>query len=335
MTVRGEPPYLAIVRKLRERIEAGELGPGDRVPSTRQIAAEHGVAMATATKVLTTLQRAGLVRAVPGIGTVVRSAAGPGHGSGQGQTPRESGDPRQGRDPRKGRHSLGLPQIVDCAVEIADDEGLAAVSMRRVAAALGVGVMSLYHHVPNRSELVRLMSDAVFGGATLPVPESDDWRPRLETVARTLWSTYRRHPWVAAPAMTSAAHPPLLPNAIALVEWQVRALGDLGLTDLDVIRLVTTLNSFVGGMALSNAMELESEQESGVGVEQQWAAVGAGFDELMASGRFPMLAGLVIDAPAATDIDAIFEFGLQRYLDGLAAYVSTTGRGGARAHTKE
>ncbi|MGX1606137.1 GntR family transcriptional regulator, partial [Streptomyces celluloflavus] len=65
------PPYRRIVDEIRRRIDAAELAPGDRVPSTRRITQEWGVAMATATKVLTTLRQEGLVRAVPGVGTVV------------------------------------------------------------------------------------------------------------------------------------------------------------------------------------------------------------------------------------------------------------------------
>src|SRR5215471_17193361 len=65
------PRYLEIAAELRSRIESGELAPGMRVPSTRAIVDEWGVAMATATKVLTELRHQGLVRAVPGVGTVV------------------------------------------------------------------------------------------------------------------------------------------------------------------------------------------------------------------------------------------------------------------------
>ncbi|NYV76440.1 GntR family transcriptional regulator, partial [Streptomyces sp. UH6] len=67
------PRYSRIVTELRQRIESGELAPGERVPSTREITKEWGVAMATATKVLTELRHQGLVRAVPGVGTVVET----------------------------------------------------------------------------------------------------------------------------------------------------------------------------------------------------------------------------------------------------------------------
>ncbi|MGW1448201.1 GntR family transcriptional regulator, partial [Micromonospora sp. NPDC002411] len=68
------PPYLRIVAELRRRITEGELSPGDRVPSTRQIVREWGVAMATASRALTALRQESLVRAVPGVGMVVTGA---------------------------------------------------------------------------------------------------------------------------------------------------------------------------------------------------------------------------------------------------------------------
>ncbi|WP_311931749.1 winged helix-turn-helix domain-containing protein [Microbispora sp. H11081] len=77
MTGRSAGRYQEIAAGIRRRIEAGELRPGDRVPSTREIVREWGVAMATATKVLTELRREGLVHAVPGVGTVVAPVAGP------------------------------------------------------------------------------------------------------------------------------------------------------------------------------------------------------------------------------------------------------------------
>lgn len=303
MAVGRDAPYQRIVGQIRRRIEAGELRPGDKVPSTRQIAAGSGVAMATATKVLTTLRHEGLVEAVPGVGTVVRAPA------------------RRVRDQKPAR-GLTVGEIVGSAVDIADAEGLAAVSMRRVAAALDVGVMSLYHHVPSRAELVRLMADTVFGEEPVPQSDPDGWRAGLETIARMHWRVYGRHPWVAVPAMTSVAHPPFLPRAIAQVDWQLRALDGLGLSHLDMIHAVSSLNGFVGGMALSHAMEGEAEKDSGVSAEQRWAAVGAGFDDLVDAGRYPTFAALTFDEDAATDVDAIFEFGLQRHLDGLAAYVA-------------
>ncbi|WP_241777660.1 GntR family transcriptional regulator, partial [Streptomyces sp. CT34] len=86
------PPYRRIVQEIRGRIDAGELAPGDRVPSTRRITREWGVAMATATKVLTALRQEGVVRTVPGVGTVVAEPA----RAARGDAPRERRGPGGG-----------------------------------------------------------------------------------------------------------------------------------------------------------------------------------------------------------------------------------------------
>src|SRR4051812_47954056 len=108
-----EPPYLRIAGDIRRRIASGELAPGTRIPSTRRITQEWGVAMATATKALATLNQEGLVRAVPGVGPVV-AEPGP-------------------EGPATPRHGLTRDRIIRAAIALVDTEGLAALSMRRVA----------------------------------------------------------------------------------------------------------------------------------------------------------------------------------------------------------
>src|SRR5215510_11674201 len=98
-----QPPYRRIADEIRDRIERGELRPGQAVPSARQITRDHGVALATATKVLATLRQEALVTAVPGIGTVVAH-----HSTPAVQRPRRNRD--QG--------------VVRVALDIADREGL-------------------------------------------------------------------------------------------------------------------------------------------------------------------------------------------------------------------
>uniref|UniRef100_UPI0013B3F03A TetR/AcrR family transcriptional regulator n=1 Tax=Nonomuraea lactucae TaxID=2249762 RepID=UPI0013B3F03A len=105
-----------------------------------------------------------------------------------------------GEEPRQG---LSLGRIVRVAVELADAEGLAGLSMRKVAERLGFTTMSLYRHVPGRDQLVDLMSDAVMAEAagSLPAMREDSeaggpaggWRARLEAGARAGWELRKRH----------------------------------------------------------------------------------------------------------------------------------------------
>jgi DNA-binding transcriptional regulator YhcF (GntR family) len=296
-----DPRYLQIVGEILRRIETGQLRPGDRVPSTRQIAREWQVAMATATKVLTTLGQQGVVEALPGIGTVVSS-------------------PTTRRAPRKGE--LSTDAIVTIAIAMADAEGLTALSMRRVATAMDVGVMTLYHYVPSKDELVRLMAEAVFGVEPLPDPGPDGWRARMETVARLHWRTYQRHPWVAAPALTSITRPPVLPSGIAQVEWQLAGLAAVGLDGPSMLRAVVSLSGYVGGVALSHAMAIEQARVSETSYEERHAAYNALAAEVFAAGDYPTLVGLDVNDAEIGDLDALFEFGLQRHLDGIAVLIS-------------
>jgi DNA-binding transcriptional regulator YhcF (GntR family) len=289
----AEPaPYLRIAADLRRRISAGELRPGDRVPSTRALVREWGVAMATAAKALSVLGEQGWVRAVPGSGTVV-------------------GD----RTPRK--PPLGRDRLVRAAIALADAEGRGALSMRRLAAELGVGPMALYRHVPDKDELLRLMADTAFGAEGLPEPGPAAWRPRLELAARTQWRAYRRHPWLAPVMLHSLVRPPIVTSGLRLVDWSLRALTGTGLHRRTRIQAIMTLNGWVGGLAVSHAIEVEAELDTGITGAQRLEADMALLDAHLASGRFPALAEVLTGLPDV-GFDEVFEFGLRRQLDGIA-----------------
>ena len=296
------PTSARIAAELRRRIRAGELRPGDRVPSTRQITGEWGVAMATATKVLTTLRQEGLVRAVPGVGTIVEGG-GP------------SARPRLGRDTELGR---GL--IVRAATRIADQEGLASLSMRRVASELGVATMSLYRHVNGKEELLLLMADSAFGEDVFPSAVPSGWRAQLEVAARLQWSAYRRHPWL--PQVVSVTRPQPLPNLIEHSEWTLRALRDLGLDAQTMLYVLITLFSHVRGTAINLEAEAQAEQDTGLDVDQWIQTQTAAMAEIIAKGEVPTFAAVTSLDEFDLDLDVLFEFGLRRLLDGLAVYTS-------------
>ncbi|MFF4157313.1 GntR family transcriptional regulator [Streptomyces sp. NPDC001678] len=258
------PPYLRVAAELRSRIASGELRAGERVPSTRGITEEWGVALATATKALAVLRQEGLVQAVPGVGTVV--VPGP---------PRPTRRPAPAPTP-----GLTRDHVVRVAIAVADAGGSGALSMRAIAAELGVSTMVLYRHVPGKDELVALMADTVFGETRIAACAPDDWRARLEASARAQWALYRRHPWLAKSASVTG----LLssPNALGLLEWTVApAVERLGAAES--LRTAVTLAAFVRGVAV----DLEDP------VDERFLGLGLG-------------------------LDAMLEFGLARLLDGLS-----------------
>ncbi|MER6947511.1 GntR family transcriptional regulator [Nonomuraea sp. NPDC000554] len=318
-TQRPDPPYRQIVAEIRARILTGDLRPGDRMPSIRQVAQRWGVAVATATKVMAALRDEGLVEAKVGSGTVVSARTSQKQPVGPTASPR----PRQAGVPKQ---ALNRKHVLRTAIAIADVEGLDAVSMRRLAAELGVGPMSLYRHVANKDELVTQMVDEVFGEPELPIPGPDGWRAKLELICRRQWELCRRHLWL--PRAVSFVRPLLVPNVMAHTEWTLRALDGLGLPMTTQIREALTLHALVVTVALSMADEVEAEQETGVTLDRWWLTQRKRADELLDSGRFPLLA--TIPEEAVSDLDGLFEYSLARHLDGFAALVEEqAGREGA------
>ncbi|MBV9793932.1 MAG: TetR/AcrR family transcriptional regulator C-terminal domain-containing protein [Actinobacteria bacterium] len=328
------PPYARIAAELQGQIERGELAPGQRVPSTREITARWGVAMATATKVLATLRREGLVRPVPGVGTVVSGTVVSG-GAAPPRAPAAGGRlaatatrlpapgtcaPGPARPPAD-RGPGDAERIVAAAITVADTEGLAALSMRRVAAELGAAPMSLYRHVADKDDLVLQMMNTVFSRFRRPEPP-DGWRAGLELAGRTLWAMFRAHPWLAS-AM-SLTRPQVLPAALPYTEWVLTALHGHGLDPDTVFDMYLTLINFVRGTAVNLETEAEAEAASGLDNEEFMASQEPQFRELVPPGAFPMFERMISD-PYDFSLDRIFEFGLQRLLDGLATLITEPG----------
>jgi DNA-binding transcriptional regulator YhcF (GntR family) len=283
------------------RIASGELPPGARVPSTRQLMEEWGVAMATAGKVLAELRRRRLVWPIAGVGTVVAEPAG------------------------AGRPELNRRGIIAAAVRVADAEGLDAVTIRRVAGELGAGAMSLYRHVRDKEDLHLLMRDAVFADRPLPASGPAEWRARLELSGRTLWSLYRAHPWLArTPSLT---RPYAGPHQMPYSEWNLRALSDLGLDDQTVFSLHLTLFGFVHGSAASLETEAREEADSGLSGDEWLVARERQTRAVITADQYPVAARVFLRQDLVFDLDDLFEFGLARLLDGITVLAGE--RGGA------
>ncbi|MGK5683207.1 TetR/AcrR family transcriptional regulator C-terminal domain-containing protein [Actinoplanes sp. URMC 104] len=293
------PVYRRIAAELAARIAAGEPAPGERIMSTRQIMAEYGVAMATATKVIAQLRDEGLVRARPGVGTVVAAGA---------VLPGAAPD----RD-----------LVVRTAVTIADAEGLTGLSMRRLAGELGIPTMSVYRHVADKEELVLFMMDKVMAANPPPPhlsPARDGWRACVEALARLQWSMYRRHTWLAQ--AVSFTRPLLAPHAMAHTEWTMRALEGFGLTPALQFRTAVTVANYVRGTAVNLEEEAQAEQETGITDTEWLAAQQQRMTAVLATGELPLMARFIATGDQDFDLDILLDFGLQRLLDGLETLLS-------------
>ncbi|GAA3198405.1 TetR/AcrR family transcriptional regulator C-terminal domain-containing protein [Dactylosporangium siamense] len=299
-----EPPYRQVAADIRRRIETGDLAPGDLVPSARQITRQWGVAIATATKALAVLRRDGLTTVRPGIGTVV---------TGAGPVARRRSGPE-----RRDVAELTRARIVATAIGIADTEGIAEVSMRRIAAELGVATMSLYSHVPSKDDLTLFMIDFAVGTMPLPVPPPPGWRNRLELAARLLWRVCRRHPWLA-PTMSLTRPQPAM-NGLRFTEWVLAALDGTPLSMSDRLHVHLLLFSYVRGLATGLEAEADAQRETGI-TGNEWMDRGFGGAELPPD--VPFFEQLVELDNFDLDLDRLFGFGLDRLLDGLAVYLDT------------
>jgi DNA-binding transcriptional regulator YhcF (GntR family) len=293
------PPYQRIVDSIRGRIESGDLGPGDRVPSTRAIARKWGVALATAAHALNTLAAKGWVHSVPRVGSVVARTA---------PTP---GAPRADA-------SLSRAAIVECAIAMADREGLPSLSLRGVAARLAAPVTSLYRHVDSKEDLLRAMSDAALSEESLPAHPPKGWRPQIELAARAHWQILRRHPWLARVMYISRPRP--LAKAIAHADWILRALDGHGLNASRRMDLHVILHAFIQGMAVNLEAEAEAASETGMSDVAWMDTQLEAFTALARTGRYPSFAAALdeLDAGFELDMDALFELGLTSMLDGFA-----------------
>ncbi|CAL9480632.1 TetR/AcrR family transcriptional regulator [Streptomyces sp. enrichment culture] len=227
-----------------------------------------------------------------------------------------TGKDRPARGPKRG---LTLQQIVVTAVALADREGLAALSMRRVAAELGVGTMSLYRYVPGKDELVALMVDHVQdpAGDEPDTPAHQDWTGLLETFAERTWELYTGHAWLI---QVNTARPVIGPRSMAWLDRALVALEGLPLSGQEKIAVLTGLEHLVLGAARTHVLHHQAAQHSGVSDKEFWSTQEPYMVRGMEEGAFPRLAGLPEDSFAGDAVEAL-RFAVRALLDGFRRLV--------------
>ena len=227
------------------------------------------------------------------------------------------GKTRPARGPKPG---LTLGQIVTTAVDLADREGLAALSMRKVAGELGVGAMSLYRYVPGKGELIDLMVDHLNGPEEeLARRAGEGWRATLEFVAESSWTLYTTHPWIL---QVNQARPILGPNSMASFEAALEAMSGLGLTGREQVALLVSLDNLVTGAARSHVLYQQAAQQSGMTDEEFWSTQEPYIVEAMSGGRFPRMTALPEDTFSESG-EAVMRFGLRALLDGFETFLAS------------
>jgi AcrR family transcriptional regulator len=221
---------------------------------------------------------------------------------------------RPERPPRRRARGLSRRQIVRAAIQIADRDGLDALTMRRVAQQLGAGTMSLYWYVRSKDELIELMRDEVAGEQTLR-QASGDWRADLARFARDTRASFLRHPWLAS---VLVGLPPIGPNSLRQDELALEIVGGLGVDFRTQMAIPAAVHCFVTGYVLRELDEQEVQRRTGAS-EQEWrASVAPYLEQVLASGQYPNLQRVLADG-GEQDADEAFEFTLELVLDGIAA----------------
>ncbi|WP_020662227.1 TetR/AcrR family transcriptional regulator [Amycolatopsis benzoatilytica] len=240
---------------------------------------------------------------------------------------------RAGPSPRSApgpKPALSVDLIVRAAIELADVEGMSALSMRAVGERLGRTAMALYTYVPSKTDLIDLMCDRVFGELRADHDLSAGWRSAFGELAADLWEFHLRHPWLL---QVSYARPVLGPGEFRMQETVLRVLFATGLPAGQVRRLVSALLNVVRGAVQIAAESRQAAKETGLSDEDWWRARSAALAELAPdlADRYPHVARLGEDGgtPPPAGVSYLehearlsFEAGVVVLADGIEAAVA-------------
>ncbi|GII89540.1 TetR family transcriptional regulator [Sphaerisporangium siamense] len=193
-------------------------------------------------------------------------------------------------EPGSRRPRFTRDQIASTALAIADTEGFAAVSMRRIATELGAGTMTLYHYVRTKDELIALMDDALMGKVLIPDDELPaHWYDALTAIATRTWTVLMRHSW----ALHSLQQAAVGPNAMRHFEQSLAALAGTDLDPPEKFALLSMVDDYVHGNVLRSAGTHPADPNP---PDDETAQAALRFAETQyLSGRFPHMQALFGD----------------------------------------
>jgi AcrR family transcriptional regulator len=208
------------------------------------------------------------------------------------------------------RPSLSRETLVRAAMELADREGIAAVTMQRLATLVDSKAMSLYRYVPSKDVLLDLMWDAAFTGP--PKLGSGGWRSRLIRWAAANFERLQQHPWLIELVGSARS---VGPRWTSWLDAGLQAMADLPLNASEKLAVLTVIDGQVRSAA---------RLRFGVKADPQWAAdFGRMLARSTTGDSYPTLGAMVrageFDAPGMS-MDQMFDFGLDRILDGIEAF---------------
>jgi len=225
---------------------------------------------------------------------------------------------RRGRVARERRPALSREQVVEAAIELADERGLEGMSTRRIATRLGAGATSMYWHVPSKDDLHELMFDAAMGELHLPGRPSGDWRADLRVLARLMHALFTRHRWL----VLLGIQPGIGPNTRRYGEFGIAALAGLGIGREAAVGVLAMVNNYVFGFAHRETAWEQLRRRAGF-TEQDWAQR---LDRYLAQTRpqDPELARDIETRMRLASQDS-FDSGLECLIEGIAVCLGQAG----------
>jgi AcrR family transcriptional regulator len=219
---------------------------------------------------------------------------------------------RPERAPRGPVPEHSRAKIAAAGILIADADGIDAVTMRSVAAAVGTGPASLYRYVANRGEMLELMADQARGELDYTPAADGPPTARLLAIAREGRALYLRHPWL----LDIQAAPIPGPNAVTFIEHTLAALDD---TDLPGPARLEAVALFSGAVRLAAQTEIEQSRAGRDAIQWQ-GELAAYLTGIVSAGQHPHLAAALAEAPTSdgpTSQEDVFDSAMTRILAGL------------------
>jgi AcrR family transcriptional regulator len=229
---------------------------------------------------------------------------------------------------RRRREPISREAIVAAAIQLLDKNGLAALSMRRLAEELGTGAASLYWHVANKDGLLDLVMDEVIGEGKVPDPDPEHWQEQVKQIARDQRAASLRHPWLVR---VSIGRIPMGPNALRYTERILAILRAAGLPQQLAVQGYLLLIATVNGFTIDetgvddSAHPADSPAPRDPERLQQNADMARDYIASLPSALFPTMTDLA-DEFALADPDERFELLIDIFVDGLSRNAAQSGR---------
>ena len=238
----------------------------------------------------------------------------------------------QSQSNRGPRPAVSRMDVVQAAIAIADEKGLAALTMHALAERLGFTTMAVYRYFPSKEALIDTIVDAALGSPPHRNGAKGNWRQDVKDWAHAKRAMLCSRPWLAELPFVAAPHGP---NWLSWHEAFLQTISDTGLSPEDMMDMLSIVDGYVRGNS-DTAISLARAQAQGISIAEWAEAVGADLARAINDPRYPILSAILSSASGGISassplpardgrprtMDGSFDFGLDRVLDGIQLYMN-------------